>query len=74
MDKKLFVIAIAVGTVVLTTLFQLFLQGRDLNPKAKRLLWIIFAAGVVALIAVSMIVLFSTNILQQFKMEAVLTN
>lgn len=57
MDKKLFVIAIAVGTVVLTTLLQVFMQGRDLNPKVKRLLWITLAAGVVALIALCMIVL-----------------
>ncbi len=57
MDKKLFVIAIAVGAVVLTTLLQVFMQGRDLNPKAKRLLWITLAAGVVALIALCMILL-----------------
>jgi hypothetical protein len=57
MDKKLFVIAIAIGTVVLTTLLQIFIQGRELNPRAKRILWIAFAAGVVNLIAVSMIVL-----------------
>lgn len=57
MDKKLFVIAIAVGAVVLTTLLQVFVQRRDLNPKANRLLRITFAAGVVALIALGMIVL-----------------
>jgi len=57
MNKKLFVIAIVVGTVVLSTLLQVFMQGRDLNPKAKRLLWITLAAGVVALIALCMVVL-----------------
>jgi hypothetical protein len=57
MDKKLIVIGIVIGTVVLTTLLQVFMQGRDLNPKAKRLLWITFAAGVVVLIALCMIML-----------------
>ena len=57
MDKKLFVIAIAVGAVVVTTLLQLFMQGRDLNPKAKRLLWISLAAGIVGVIALFTIVM-----------------
>lgn len=54
MDKNLFVIALAVATGIFTVLFQVFLQGRDLSPKVKRLLWVTLAAGVVALIAVGM--------------------
>jgi len=57
MDKKLLVVAIAISTVVLSTLLSVFMQGRDLDPKAKRLVWISLAAGVVALIALCMIVL-----------------
>jgi hypothetical protein len=57
MDKKHFVVFIAIGTAVISTLLQVFLQGRDLSPKSKRLLWISLAAGVVALIALAMVVL-----------------
>ena len=57
MDKKLYIIVIAVGAVVLTTMLQLLMQGRKLDPKARRLLWFTLAAGVVALIAVGTIVL-----------------
>ena len=52
MDKKLFVIAIAVGTMVITML-QIFMQGRELNPKVKLLVWGALLAGVAALIAIS---------------------
>lgn len=57
MDKKLFVIAIAVGTVVLTTLIQVFMQGREIDPRTRRLLWLTLVAGVIALVAVGTIVL-----------------
>lgn len=53
MDKKLFVIAIAVGTIVITTLIGIFMQGRELNPKGKLLVWVTFLAGVAVLIGIS---------------------
>ena len=53
MDKKLLVIAIAVGTIVIATLLQIFMQSRELNPKGKLLVWVTFLAGVAALIAFS---------------------
>ena len=53
MDKKLFVIAIAVVTSMISTLIQIFMQGRELNPKGKLLVWVTFLAGVAALIAFS---------------------
>jgi hypothetical protein len=52
MDKKLFVVVIAIGTIVVSTLLQLFMDGRELNPSRKRLLWISFAAGIVALLVI----------------------
>ena len=57
MDTKLFVIALAAGTVVLTTLIQVFTQGRDPGPRARRLLWISLVAGIIALVAVATIYL-----------------
>jgi hypothetical protein len=56
MDKDIFVIALAVATAVFTTLLQVFLHGRELSPKVKRLLWITLVAGIIALIAVSVMV------------------
>jgi len=57
MDKKLPVIAIAIGAVVVSTLLQVFIQGRNVDQKAKRLLWVSLVAGVVALIALFTIIL-----------------
>ena len=57
MDKKLFVIAIAIGASLISTFVSILMQHRDLNPTAKRLLWVSLAAGVVALVAVSILVL-----------------
>jgi uncharacterized membrane protein len=50
MDKKLFIIAIAVGSAVLTTLLSVYLQRNEPSPKAKRLLRILLAAGLAMLI------------------------
>ncbi len=55
MDKKLFVIAI--GACLISTFVSILMQRRDVNPTAKRLLWISLAAGVVAPVAVSILVL-----------------
>jgi len=55
MDKKLFIIAIAVGSAVLTTLLSVFLRQNKPNPKIKRLLWMSFTAGVVVLVILYMI-------------------
>lgn len=57
MNDTLFVIAIAVGAAVVSTLLAVFMQGRELTPKAKRALRVTLAAGVVALIAFGAIVL-----------------
>jgi len=57
MDKKIFVVAIAIGTTLITTLLLIFMQGRDLSPSAKRLMWASLAAGVMALIAVAIVTL-----------------
>lgn len=56
MNKPLFVIAIAVGAVTLTTLLQVFLRGRELGPKARRMLWVTLGAGVIALAGVCWII------------------
>ena len=55
MDKKTLVIAIAIATIVITTLIQFFIRGRDLSPATRRLLWLSFAAGIVALIITSIV-------------------
>jgi hypothetical protein len=49
MDKKLFVVFIAIGAAVVTTLIQLWMQSGKLEPVNRRMLWILFGAGVVAL-------------------------
>ncbi|MEQ9103488.1 MAG: hypothetical protein RIE53_02190 [Rhodothermales bacterium] len=53
MDKKLLVIAIAVGAMVITTLIQVFMQGREWTPKGKLLVWVTFLAGLAVLIGFS---------------------
>ncbi|PKQ20102.1 MAG: hypothetical protein CVT66_06455 [Actinobacteria bacterium HGW-Actinobacteria-6] len=57
MDNKLLAIALIVGTIIVSTVLQVFMQRRGLNPKGRRLSWIALAAGVVALVAVSIFVL-----------------
>jgi len=57
MDKTLFVIAVAIGAAVLSTSLAVFMQGRDLSPKTKRMLWVALATGVVLLVVLSMAVL-----------------
>ena len=59
MDKKLFVIAIAIGTIVITTLLQTFILNRKLDPKIKQLLWISLAGGIIVL--VSLIILLTNH-------------
>ncbi len=54
MDKKLIVVAIAIGTIVVSTLLQLMVKGRELSGRAKRLTWVSFAAGIVALALVAL--------------------
>ncbi len=57
MDKKLFVIAIAVGTATLTMLLSAFMPPREVSPQQKRLLWLSIATGIVALVGMAMILL-----------------
>ena len=57
MDKKLFIIAIAVGGAVVTTLLSAYLQMNDPNPQTKRMLRVLLAAGVAALIVMFAILL-----------------
>lgn len=57
MDKKLFIIAIAVGSAVLTTLLSVYLQRNEPNPGTKRLLLILLAAGVAMLIVMGAMML-----------------
>ena len=57
MDKKLFIIAIVIGVSLISTFVSILMQPREVKPTAKRLLWVSLAAGVVALIAVSILVL-----------------
>jgi hypothetical protein len=57
MEKKLFVVAIAIATILITTLLQFFMRDREVSPATKKMLWISFAAGVVLLIAVSLFAL-----------------
>jgi uncharacterized membrane protein len=57
MDKKLFIIAIAVGGAVITTLLSVYLQMNEPNPRTKRILRVTLAAGVAALIVMCVILL-----------------
>jgi hypothetical protein len=57
MEKKILVVAIAIGTIVISTLLQLFMRNREVSPATKKLLWGSFAAGVAALIVLSIVIL-----------------
>ena len=57
MDKKLFIVAIAIGAAVITTLLSVYLQMNEPSPRTKRLLRFSLAAGVVALAVICVILL-----------------
>jgi len=50
MNKALFVIIIAIVTTMITTMISIFVRGREVSTAVRRLLWIMFIAGVAALI------------------------
>jgi hypothetical protein len=52
MDKKLFVVAVAVGAGMMGTLIPLLLQSADRPRVSRPVLWALLAAGVVAFLAV----------------------
>ena len=57
MEKKTLIIAMTIATVVISTLLQVWMQGRDVSPQARKLLWLTVAAGALALVAVAMVLL-----------------
>lgn len=57
MDTRFFVIAIAIGTILLTTGLALYMQRQNTEPQNKRLLWLGLAAGVVLLAGLSILFL-----------------
>jgi hypothetical protein len=57
MDKRILIVAIVVAAIAISTLLQLFIRNRDVSPATRKMLWVSFAAGVVALIAVSFVIL-----------------
>jgi hypothetical protein len=56
MDKHLFVIAVAIVAVLLTTWLQVAMRKRELGPERKRLLWVLLAGGVIALVGLAALV------------------
>ncbi len=57
MNQQMFVIAVAIVAVVLSTVLAMMAQRRELEPGKKRLLWLTLAVGVAVLVAVSVRVL-----------------
>jgi hypothetical protein len=57
MDKKILAVAIAIGTIVITTVLQLIMRGHESSPAVKRLSLITLIAGLIAVIAVSATIL-----------------
>ena len=49
MDKKQFVVFIAIGAIVITTVLQLFMSDKQLSPGMRRALWATCAVGVILL-------------------------
>jgi hypothetical protein len=47
-DKRLFVIMVAVGAALISTLVGVLMQGHQVNRATKRLLWISLGAGLLA--------------------------
>jgi len=50
MNKALFVIIIAIVATMTSIMIPIFMRGREVSTAVRRLLWIIFIAGVAALI------------------------
>ena len=48
MDKRLFVIMVAVGAALISTLLGVLMQGHQVNRATKRLLWISLGVGLLA--------------------------
>jgi hypothetical protein len=57
MDKKTFVVAIPIAVILISTLLQFFLRGREASPGSKRLAWAIFVAGAAVLIIAGIAIL-----------------
>lgn len=58
MDKKLFVVAVAVGASLLGTLIPLFMmRGQERPAVSQAVLWALLGAGVVAFLAVMAVVI-----------------
>lgn len=57
MDKRILIVAVVIATIVISTLLQLFMRKRDVSPATRKMLWISFAGGVAALIAVFIVML-----------------
>ncbi|MBC8207480.1 MAG: hypothetical protein ISR84_03695 [Kiritimatiellales bacterium] len=57
MEKKMLVVAIAIATILISTLLQLFMRDRKTTPATKKMLWASFVAGIVVLGAVSIVIL-----------------
>lgn len=58
MDKKLFVVVVAVGASLLGTLIPLFMMRQQERPTVSRaVLWALLGAGVVAFLTVMAVVI-----------------
>jgi hypothetical protein len=53
MDKKLFVIGIAIMAVLLTTWLQVLIRKHGAEPESRKLLWTLLAGGLIALAGVA---------------------
>lgn len=53
MDKYLFVIAIGIVAVLLTIWIEALLRRRAMGPERKKLLWVLLAGGVIALVGLA---------------------
>ena len=57
MDKKLFVVAVAVGASLLGTLIPLFMRRQEQTSLSQTVLWALWGAGVVAFLTVLAVVI-----------------
>jgi len=57
MDKKLFVVSVAVGASLLGTLIPLFMRRQEQTSLSRTVLWALLGAGVVAFLTVLAVVI-----------------
>lgn len=57
MDKKQFVILVAVGTACVTTVLTILMSRRNAGVGNRRVLWVLFLLGVVALLVTAAVVI-----------------